>query len=138
MKLSIKDKKTFDETGCVIVPNVISRKKAKEIRDKVESLAESEKKHGDSYYYPFDKKGKTQRVWNLLNKDKVFRDLIEFEIVDEFMNYIFERDTTHQKYYLSSFQANILNPGAEKQRLHIDTPVPEPLPLWPIKAIFSP
>ena len=50
------------------------------------------------------------------------------------MEWIFDRKTIHQKYFLSSFHANILAPGCSKQKLHIDTPVPEPLPDWPIKA----
>ncbi len=50
------------------------------------------------------------------------------------MEWIFDRKTPHQKYFLSSFHANILGPGCPKQKLHIDTPVPEPLPDWPIKA----
>ena len=46
---------------------------------------------------------------------------------------IFSRKTSHTLYSISSFQANILYPGAEKQKIHLDTPFPEPLPIWPIK-----
>ena len=47
---------------------------------------------------------------------------------------LFLIETPSIKILPSSFQANILHPGCNKQRLHIDTPVPEPLPDWPIKA----
>ena len=50
------------------------------------------------------------------------------------MEFIFDRPTKHQKYHLSSFQANIISPGSNRQKLHVDTPCPEPLPEWPIKA----
>jgi ectoine hydroxylase-related dioxygenase (phytanoyl-CoA dioxygenase family) len=50
------------------------------------------------------------------------------------MNKIFDRDTKHQKFFLSSFQSTNVQPGATAQVLHIDTPVPDPLPLWEIKA----
>ena len=51
-----------------------------------------------------------------------------------FMNFVFDRKTRHQKFLLSSFQANLISPGSERQKLHVDTPVPEPLPPWPMKA----
>ena len=70
----------------------------------------------------------------MTNKGKIFRDLLEIGIIDDFMNYIFDRETQHQKYFLSSYQGNILQPGSIRQKLHIDTPVPEPLPEWAIKA----
>lgn len=132
--LSNEYKDIFDRDGCVLVKNVISSQKAKEIRDIVLKLADYEKNAGDTYIYPFDKSGKTQRVWNLTNKNQVFRDLLEIDLIDDFMNYIFDRDTKHQKYHLSSYQANILHEGCDRQKLHVDTPVPEPMPEWPIKA----
>ena len=129
---SIKD--TFDKEGCVLVKDVISRELAFKIRERVVRLAADEKESGESYTYKFDESGKTQRVWNLVNKGKVFRDLLEIDLVDEIMNYIFDRDTTHQKYHLSSFQANILYPGCDRQKLHVDTPIPQPMPPYPVKA----
>jgi ectoine hydroxylase-related dioxygenase (phytanoyl-CoA dioxygenase family) len=50
------------------------------------------------------------------------------------MNEVFHRNTPHRKYFLSSYMANIVGPGAAAQILHIDTPVPEPLPRFIIKA----
>ncbi len=124
----------FDRDGYVLLKSLISRKKARKIRDKVIDLAETEERLAQGYIYQFDKTGNTQRVWNLINKGDIFRNLLEINLIDDFMNYIFDRKTEHQKYFLSSYQANILYPGSERQKLHIDTPVPEPLPQWPIKA----
>ena len=134
MKLTDELKKDFAENGYALIPNLLNDKHVSKLREKVVYLADYETSQKESYIYPFDKSGKTQRVWNLINKDQVFHDLFEIDFIDEFMNWIFDRKTKHQKYFLSSFQANLIFPGADKQRLHIDTPVPEPLPSWPIKA----
>ena len=127
MKLTDSLKKEFNDSGCVVIANLISTDHATALLEKVIALAAREVEIGDPYFYPFDKSGKTQRVWNLVNKGKMFRDLFEIDLIDEFMNFIFDRNTTHQKYFLSSFQANLISPGSEQQKLHIDTPVPEPL-----------
>mgnify|MGYP001160909461 FL=1 len=128
------NKKKFDRDGYVILYNLISKKTINKIKSKVYELYEWESKKGKSYIYKFDKSKKTKRVWNLINKSALFRNLIQNKEVNNFMEWIFDRKTVHQKYFLSSFQANILEPGADIQKLHIDTPVPEPLPSWPIKA----
>ena len=127
-------KKKFNSYGFVIFENFIEQKTAKELRSLVIDMAEFERKKGDSYIYPFDKDGLTQRVWNLTNKSARFRDLLEIDLLTDIMNYIFRRPTKHQLFFLSSFQANLLFPDARKQKLHIDTPFPEPLPPWPAKA----
>ena len=132
--LDEKLKKAFDKDGCVIIENLISKDQVNIIRKRVIELAEREKNSREAYIYAFDKSGKTQRVWNLTNKGEIFRDILEIKVIDDFMNYIFDRETQHQKYLLSSYQANVLQPGSIRQKLHIDTPVPEPLPEWAMKA----
>ena len=134
MLLTDSLKHEFTENGCVLLRNIVSADTVAKLRHKVLECAEYETSQGADAIYQFDQSGKTQRVWNLVNKSQLFRDLFDVDLIDEFMNWIFDRQTNHQKYFLSSFQANILCPGADRQRLHIDTPVPEPLPLWPIKA----
>ena len=118
----------------MVLKNVLKSSDIKKIKKIVYDLAKLEERKNQSYIYKFDKNKTTIRVWNLVNKHAVFRKLIQNKDINNFMNWIFNRKTHHQKYYLSSFQANILKPGAESQKLHIDTPVPEPLPVWPIKA----
>ena len=51
------------------------------------------------------------------------------------MEWIFDRKTKHQKYYLSSFQASIPQPGSSRQKLHIDTQIPDPYLLGQLKQI---
>jgi ectoine hydroxylase-related dioxygenase (phytanoyl-CoA dioxygenase family) len=50
------------------------------------------------------------------------------------MKHIFHRENFHEKYYLTSFHANLLYPGAESQIWHIDSNVPNPIPNWVIRA----
>ena len=65
--------------------------------------------------YRFDKNNK--RVWNLINKSIEFRKLIQNKHVNKFMEWIFDRKTPHQKYFLSSFHANILGPRMSKAKI---------------------
>ena len=134
INFSNQQKEHFHTEGYLIIENFISDKTVDEIRDLVIEMANYEKREGKSYFYPFDKSGLTQRVWNLTNKSQQFRELLEIEELSEIMNFIFHRPTKHQLFHLSSFQANILHSGAERQKLHVDTPFPEPLPPWPAKA----
>ena len=127
-------KEKFEANGYLVVENFTTDIVAAELRKLVIEMASFEEKSGESYYYPFDKSGLTQRVWNLTNKSEKFRDLLELDELSEIMDFIFRRPTSHQLFHLSSFQANILHPGAERQKLHVDTPFPEPLPPWPAKA----
>lgn len=75
-----------------------------------------------------------QRVWNILNKSELFHALPLSSLHRDTMRYIFKRPTEHELYKISSFQANILKPGAPQQKIHIDSPLPDPQPSWQIKA----
>ena len=134
MSFNNKHKIFFKKNGYVVIEGLLKKKKVLEIKKKVYELYEWEKQKGKLYNYKFDKSNNTKRIWNLVNKGKIFRDLIQNKTVNSFMEWIFDRKTIHQKYYLSSFQANIVRPGSKIQKLHVDTPVPEPLPNWPLKA----
>ena len=127
-------KTAFAKDGVYVWKNLLSAQKAEELRNLALDMAEFEQNVGDKYIYPFDPSGKTQRVWNLTNKSEEFRSLLEVDALNEMMNFIFSRPTKHQLFHLSSFQTNIIHPGAPKQKLHIDTPFPEPIPPWAAKA----
>jgi ectoine hydroxylase-related dioxygenase (phytanoyl-CoA dioxygenase family) len=131
-KFTDEHKRVFEQDGCCIIENVLTQKEVTDIKLRVTELARIEEEAGTAHFYAEGKSA--QRVWNLINKDTLFQKLISKPLILECMDWLFERDTPHQKYYLSSFQAHILNPGVSKMKLHIDTPVPEPLPEWIIKA----
>ena len=50
------------------------------------------------------------------------------------MNHLFFRETFHEKYYLTSFHANIIGSQEESNIWHIDANVPDPIPPWIIRA----
>jgi len=121
---------SFQENGFVLLRNFIPESTVDRVKKTVDILANNELNNNISHIYGEN----LQRVWNLLNKDTIFHELLLSKQIDLWMNKIFERDTKHQKYFLSSIQANILKPGARAQILHTDTPVPEPIPPYAIKA----
>jgi len=127
----------FEEKGYCIVENVLSIDQINALRATVQDLADFERSVGRAHLYGElyrGAEGTMQRVWNLLGKNQLFHPVLLSEPIPQLLGEIFDRPTTHDKYFLSSFQANILYPGAPMQNLHIDTPVPEPLPPWIIKA----
>jgi len=120
----------FKNYGFVVLENFLEPDRIGEIGNLIDDISKHEALLGVSHDYG----PSLQRVWNLINKSLVFRDLLLSPQIDFWMNRIFDRDTSHRKYFLSSFQANILYPGAKAQILHTDTPVPDPIPPYPLKA----
>ena len=123
----------FDEylnNGFFVINNFLNDYLVAQIKDIVVKLEEEEVKINKNYIYS----DKVHRVWNLINKNTIFQDVITNETLLKIMDKIFDRKTHHQKFFLSSFQSTCVQPGAIAQALHIDTPVPDPLPLWEIKA----
>jgi len=122
--------KFFRDNGYLLMTEFLSKEEVVQLRSRVSELARFEALNNKAHSY-----GESlQRVWNLLNKGVVFHDMLLSPQIDLLMNEIFQRNTIHRKYFLSSFQANIVGSGARAQILHIDTPVPEPLPSFIIKA----
>jgi ectoine hydroxylase-related dioxygenase (phytanoyl-CoA dioxygenase family) len=116
--------------GFIVIEDFLTKDVVSEINNIIASLHDQEVEINKSYKYTEN----VDRVWNLVNKHILFSDLITNALVSTLMDAIFDRDTRHQKFFLSSFQATMVRPGAIAQALHIDTPVPNPLPPWEIKA----
>lgn len=128
-----KEKKQFfEKNGYVVIPNVFDSKTCDKYRKDCLNLARKEKNKNCSYHYGFN--NKFQRVYNVLNKSNSLGMLIDHPLVNLIMNDIFNRETYHEKYTLSSHHINIIPPGGEAQILHLDAAVPEPLPPWIIRA----
>lgn len=119
----------FRENGFILFGNVLSSEELARVNKKVDEMSAEEMSSGTAHIYGDN----LQRIWNLVNKDPLFQELITFPQILHWAETLFERKTQHLKYFLSSFQANILKPGAKAQILHIDTPVPDPLPPWEMK-----
>lgn len=122
----------FLRDGYLVIENFLRPEQLQAFRDITQQLAQQALDADNAYLYGND--NRLQRVYNLLNKHAMFRDLLSCKTIQGILNTVFDRDTLHQKFYLSSFQANILNPGAEAQKLHVDSSVPDPLPPWLIRV----
>lgn len=121
---------SFLRDGYAVVEGILTEREVETTRRVIMRLARDELTSGTAHVYGEH----VQRVWNLLNKDPVFQELIVAPYILAWMDALFARPTPHPLYFLSSFQSNIVKPGGAAQKLHIDTPVPEPLPPWIIKA----
>ena len=120
----------YHDFGFIVIQDFLTQDIVTKAKDVIARLHSQEVENNSAYIYAEN----VDRVWNLVNKHILFSDLITNPLIATLMDAIFNRDTRHQKFFLSSFQATFVRPGAKAQALHIDTPVPNPLPLWEIKA----
>jgi len=131
--ISTRDLDFLDQNGYLVVENAIPTDLCEYLSDRLETIAKLEERsvRGGGYFYG---SGRMQRVYCLLGKDPNFQQLLLHPICHQVMSHMFQRNTFHDKYYLTSFHGNILKPGAEPQIWHIDANVPEPIPPWIIRA----
>jgi ectoine hydroxylase-related dioxygenase (phytanoyl-CoA dioxygenase family) len=120
----------YRSIGFIVIEDFLTQDMVSRVKNVISGLYSQEVGNNSAYKYAQN----VDRVWNLVNKHILFSDLITNPLIATLMDAIFDRDTHHQKFYLSSFQATYVRPGAKEQALHIDTPVPNPLPPWEIKA----
>jgi ectoine hydroxylase-related dioxygenase (phytanoyl-CoA dioxygenase family) len=120
----------YHSFGFIVIEDFLTQDTVLTAKNIIASLHSQEVENNSAYKYAEN----VDRLWNLVNKHILFSDLITNPLIATLMDVIFDRDTRHQKFFLSSFQATFVRPGAKPQALHIDTPVPDPLPPWEIKA----
>src|SRR5690349_23822229 len=115
----------LDTEGYCIIENVLSRAEVAALKSRLEEQAEGERARGVAFHDGGPSRP-NQRVWMLVNKGQVFRDLMLHPIIDSLMGHLLGAD-----YLLSSLTANIAGPGGEPMGLHTDqgyvgfwTPVP--------------
>ncbi len=130
-ELSDSVAKDLVENGYAVVPNFIDLQMVQELKNITYSIARSQAETGTAYVY--GNEARLQRIYNLIGKHDIFWNLLLDERVKTIVEKFFKRNTLHDKYYLSSYQANILYPGATAQILHTDLSMPEPLPPWPVR-----
>ena len=105
----------LDEFGYCLIENALSVEEVIRLRSRLEEQAAGEKQRGlASEDAGPDDSGVNQRVWFLVNKGKVFRDLLHHKIVRTLVRHILG-----DEFLLSSFTANIAKPGGV-MGLHTD------------------
>ncbi len=105
-------KADLDEWGVARVADALSPAEVAALRTRLEEQAEAERAEGVAF---IDGGGANQRVWNLVSKGEVFRELLTRPLVRELAGHVLEGD-----YCLSSHTANIAGPGGEPMVLHSD------------------
>ena len=134
--------KSIEENGYAIEPNFLSNERLSELKTITNQIASRERQSGNAYLYGTSHTN--QRIYNLISKDKIYRDLLESRYFHTLLNNVFYRPTFHIKYGLSSLAAHIIPPGGKGTPLHIDSVVPEsnrlrevsPIPSWMIRFII--
>ncbi|TVX99382.1 phytanoyl-CoA dioxygenase family protein [Paenibacillus cremeus] len=116
----------FQEHGYVILKELLTEQQVESIRATIVRIAEYERAEGQGAVYG---NGKHQRIWNLINKHAMFREAIQHPTIIQAM-----KDEMGENMYLSSWTANIIGAGGAEEGLHIDTHVPDPLPVYPLKV----
>ena len=119
----------LEENGYVTLPDILTPDEARIVRERVMALADVERAADPDCVY-LD--GKSQRVWNLVNKDEMFEGLAQHPRTLGAHEGLLGDDCT-----LSSFTANVIGPGSPEGGLHMDSPLselPTPLPEYALVA----
>ena len=106
-------KQQIDEQGFVVIPDVLSADAVAALRERVESQAAAERALG--YTSDAGPEGPNQRVFMLVNKGRVFTDLVTHPVALEMAGHLLG-----SAFLLSQFSANIARFGGVEQGLHCD------------------
>ncbi|MFP6719975.1 MAG: phytanoyl-CoA dioxygenase family protein [Candidatus Poribacteria bacterium] len=118
----------LDKHGYVVLKGVLTVNQVGALRERSIELIKKERELGAQLYLD----NRSQRVWNLVNKGKIFADMIQHPSVLEFQEYLLGNNCT-----LSSFTVNLIGPGSPVSGLHIDYPLsnlPTPHPSFALCA----
>ncbi|THD80879.1 MAG: phytanoyl-CoA dioxygenase family protein [Phenylobacterium sp.] len=107
-------RRQLDALGYCVVPNVLSAAEVAALKARLVEQAEGERARGVAFRDGGPSQP-NQRIWMLLNKGRVFRDLMLHPIVGALMGHLLGPD-----FLVSSFTANIAHPGGEPMVLHTD------------------
>jgi ectoine hydroxylase-related dioxygenase (phytanoyl-CoA dioxygenase family) len=107
-------RRDLDAQGYCIVRDVLSPSEVAALKARLTEQAAGERARGVAFHDGGAARP-NQRVWMLLNKGRVFRDLMLHPIVDALMGHLLGPD-----FLVSSFTANIAHPGGEPMVLHTD------------------
>lgn len=128
-------KEKLGRDGYCIVPDVISADEADRVRDRLwAAAAESRRRGVDTFMPVLDPNEANVRVFNLLDIDQVFRDMIRHPVAMELVTSLLGPSIL-----ISNFTANIARPGAKSMKIHSDQSIVVPEPWahpWAINIIW--
>jgi hypothetical protein len=134
-QISAAAKIQLQEDGWCVVPDVLSSAEAEYVLERLWAAAKEYERRGNATHIPFlDPNAANVRVFDLLDIDPVFRDLIRRPVALDLVQAGIGPD-----FLISNFTANIARPGSGSMNLHSDQAlvVPEPwLAPWSINIIW--
>lgn len=117
------------------MPNVLDSEATAQVRSRLLHAAKAYEDSGESTYMPqLDPNDSNVRVFNLLELDPIFRDLILHPLAVEFV-----AGLLGEHFMISNFTANIALPGSESMVLHSDQSLVAPPPWqtpWSMNIIW--
>lgn len=118
------------EHGLAILPGVLGRDALTRVRDAVWRGVEADRAAGVQLtaFKRIDPDERNIRLYDLIGKDRVFRELVEHPVALEIVRHLLG-----PKFRLSNFTANITGPGSGAMGMHADQGyVTAPWPSWPL------
>lgn len=116
-------KAQLDEYGYAVLKGALTAEQANALRARSAALLAAERAAEGEHLY-LD--GRAQRVWNLVNKGRIYEEMIQLPQVLALQEHLLGDNCI-----LSSFTVNLIGPGAPAGRLHLDFPLgsfPQPPP----------
>lgn len=117
-------KRQLADEGWCVLPDVIDQATVASALGRLWAAAEESERQGVSTFMPvLDPNASNVRVFYLLERDRIFRDLIQHPTAIEMVRAVLGRH-----FLISNFTANIARPGSKSMALHSDQSlvVPEP------------
>jgi ectoine hydroxylase-related dioxygenase (phytanoyl-CoA dioxygenase family) len=112
------------EHGYAVIPDVLDAAESARIFERLwAAAAENERRGLATYVADLDPNPSNVRVWNLIDLDPVFRDLIAHPLADSLVSAVLGDD-----YIISNFTANIARPGSGSMMVHSDQSLVMPAP----------
>ena len=134
MDLEAKKRQLLDE-GCCVVPGVLTAAETERVRERLWAAAKKSERLGvPTRQIGLDPNEHNVRVFYLLERDAIFRELIQHPTAIEFVTTLLGPD-----FLISNFTANIALPGSKSMELHSDQGIVVPEPWfhpWSINVIW--
>ena len=124
--------RAMGEHGWAVLPGVLDAAETAGVLERLWAAAEESERRGVSTYAEgLDPNNCNVRVWNLIDLDPVFADLIAHPVAEAVVGAVLGSD-----YIVSNFTANIARPGSGSMMLHSDQSLVMPPP-WQAPNVMN-
>ncbi len=128
-------KTALREDGWCVLPGVLDPAATRAVLDRLWAAAAESERRGVATYMPvLDPNASNVRVFNLLDIDPVFRELIQHPVAVELV-----QSLLGPEFLISNFTANVARPGSRSMPLHSDQAIVVPEPWehpWALNIIW--